>query len=122
MQIHWHHMGDLSAQRRSHIEARLRQLAAEHDDLIDVRIGGDGGVEDRFRPRRVRIAAQARRKELVAVREADSMGEAVTEVLCAFERELRKLRERRQRRVSRSTDALRWRDSELQESAELQAH
>jgi len=122
MQIHWHHMGDLSARRRGDMEARLRQLASEHDDLIDVRIGGDHSLEDRFRPRRVRIAAQARRKELVAVREAGSVVEAANDVLYAFERELRKLRARRQSRSARDGSTMRWRFHEDASAAESQTH
>jgi len=98
MEIHWHSMRSLSDQKYHEVEARLHQLAAEHRDLVDIRIGCKRSGQSRHGIKRVRIAGQARGTSIVAVRDSESLHAATTEVLDAFERELRKLRSRRQRR------------------------
>jgi len=102
MKIHWHRMTSLSHEKHSEIEMRLLQLAAEHRDLIDIRIAGKQNGQPRRGIQRVRLAGPARGTAIVAVRDSDSLHVATNEVLDAFERELRKLRSRRMRREERS--------------------
>ena len=41
MQIHWSHVDKVDPEEREAIEARIRELAEGHNDLIDVRIVGE---------------------------------------------------------------------------------
>ena len=63
MEIHWNHLENLTPVERSAIEERLRKLAAEHDDLIDVRIVGRSTRHHRHGAQEVRIACLARGKQ-----------------------------------------------------------
>jgi cold shock CspA family protein/ribosome-associated translation inhibitor RaiA len=98
VQIRWSHLDEVEADERSAVERRLMQLAEGHDDLIEVRVIGRGSRHHRRGAREVRIAARARGRELVAARTRDVAGLALNEALDAFEREVLKLRSRRQDR------------------------
>ena len=100
MEIHWVHADDLSEEEREATEARIRALAEGHADLIDVRITAVSGAHHEHGDKEVRIACQARGRELVASRTRADVGLALNEVLDAFEREVRRLRERRRDRRS----------------------
>ncbi|MDJ0867411.1 MAG: cold shock domain-containing protein [Myxococcota bacterium] len=103
MEIHWRDMQDIEPAERDAIEARLRGLAEGHSDLIDVRISGRRTGHHRHGDQEVRITCQARGKELVAARTRADLGLALNEVIDAFEREVRRLRDRRtDRRADRS--------------------
>jgi cold shock CspA family protein/ribosome-associated translation inhibitor RaiA len=88
-------MDEVEPAARDAIERRLQELASRQDDLIDVRITGRETGHHRHGAREVRITCMARGRELVAARTRDETGLALDEALDVFERELRRLRERR---------------------------
>jgi len=98
MQIHWTHMQEIEDALRSKVESRLRSLAEGRSDLIDVRITGKSTEHHRHGDREVRIVCQARGTEIVAVRTRPDLDQALQEALQAFEREVRKVRDRRSER------------------------
>lgn len=100
MEIHWRNVEDIRDEERQAIEERLRSLAAGHNDLIDVRIAAKPTRHHRRGGQEVTIACQARGKELVAARTREEVSLALHEALDAFEREVRRLRDRRTRRRS----------------------
>ena len=95
MEIHWDQIEEIQPRQREAIEARIRELASEHDDLIDVRIVARGTRHHRHGGREVGITCLARGKEIVAKRTREDFVLALDEALDAFEREVRKLRARR---------------------------
>ena len=95
MEIHWDHLEDVPAEQRQAIDVRIRELAEGHEDLIDVRIVGKPTHHHRHGGHEVYIACQARGKEIVARRTREDVALALDEVMDAFEREVRKLRDRR---------------------------
>jgi len=99
VQIHWHQMTDLGAPERDAIEQRLQSLAEEHGDLFDVRISAAQPHHQRRGPVHVRIVAQVKGHELVSSHDAEQLSIATGTALDVFERELRKLRDRRQDRT-----------------------
>jgi ribosomal subunit interface protein len=100
MEIHWTHFEALSDEQREAVESRIRALAEGHSDLIDVRLMARTSGHHRHGQQEVRLACQARGKELVVRREREEIARALDEVLDEFEREVRKLRERRRERRS----------------------
>jgi ribosome-associated translation inhibitor RaiA len=102
VEIHWTNLDGLEEKDRQGAEVRFRKLAASHDDLIDLRITGKKNGRRAPASDEVRIACQARGREIVAARSADQMGRALHDAIEAFEREVWRLRERRRdRRVGR---------------------
>jgi len=102
LQIHWRNCDELSEEQRRNAEQRLQKLAADHTDLIDVRISGKTTGHHRRGGQEIRIVCMARGKELVAARTREDMGKAFNEALDAFEREVWRMREKRQdKRVER---------------------
>lgn len=95
MEIHWVHGAHLSDEERRAAEERIRALEEGHSDLIDVRITARTSGHHKHGDKEVRIVCEARGKELVAARTRDDVGLALNEVLDAFEREVRRLRDRR---------------------------
>jgi cold shock CspA family protein/ribosome-associated translation inhibitor RaiA len=95
MQIHWIHTDELSDEQREVAEARLHALAEGHSDLIDVRIAAHASAHHRRGDREIRIACQARGTDLLATRSADELAAALDEALDVFEREVRRLRDKR---------------------------
>jgi cold shock CspA family protein/ribosome-associated translation inhibitor RaiA len=104
MQVHWVTEGDLDAEQCAVAESRLLALAEGYSDLIDVRVFARASTHHRHGGGEVRITCQARGREIVAARERADVGLALDEVLDVFEREVRKLRERR-RDLSRAQPA-----------------
>jgi cold shock CspA family protein/ribosome-associated translation inhibitor RaiA len=105
MEFHWVHAGDLSDQEREAAEARVLALSKGHTDLIDVRITARASSHHKHGDKEIRITCEARGKEIVATRSRPDAGQALNEVLDAFEREVRRLRERRiDRRNERPVD------------------
>jgi ribosomal subunit interface protein len=98
MEIHWRHVEGLDDEQRSSVEDRLRSLAADHTDLIDVRIAARPTRHHRHGGQEVRITAQARGTEIVSARTRPDLALALHDALDTFERELRRLRERRRAR------------------------
>src|SRR5262245_5286680 len=95
VQVHWHHPNELSEEIRLDAEARLQRLANGHTDLIDtwIDIALDG--HHRKGNGRVAIRCHARGTELVARGERDDAELALGEALEVFEREVKRMRERR---------------------------
>jgi ribosomal subunit interface protein len=103
MELHWHHPELFRAQDRAQTEQRLRELARDHDDLIDVRISARPSTHHRHGDQEVHIICEVRGKEIVAARTRADLGLALNEALDAFEREVdRKRDRRRQQRRGRS--------------------
>ena len=98
MEIHWFHVEELAEDQRTAAERRLETLAEGHTDLIDVRIAGKSTGHHRLGAREIRIACQARGREIVAVRTRAEISLALHDALDAFEAEVRKLRHRRRDR------------------------
>ncbi len=104
MELHWHHPEAFREQDRVLAEERIRELAREHSDLIDVRISARATAHHRHGGQEVRITCVARGKEVVAARTRPDPGRALNETLDAFEREIWRMRHRRtQRRRERPT-------------------
>jgi ribosome-associated translation inhibitor RaiA len=95
MNLHWVRPEDFGAEQRRIAEMRLEKLAREHDDLVDVRIAARPTEHHRHGGQEVRITCEARRKDIVAARTRADAGLALNEALDAFEREVRRMRDRR---------------------------
>ena len=100
MEIHWVHAGDLSEDERGAAEERIRALGEGQTDLIDVRITARGTGHHKHGDKEVRIVCEARGREIVAARSREDLGLSLNEALDAFEREVRRMRERRSERRS----------------------
>ena len=98
MEIHWTNLDDLRKKDRQGAEVRLRKLQASHNDLIDLRITGKKNGHRAHASEEVRIACQARGREIVAARSADQVGRALHDAMEAFEKEVWRLRKRRSNR------------------------
>lgn len=96
MNIQWRNLNEIREAERRAIEKRLEALAEEHGDLIDVQIAANPTAHHRHGGQEVRISGHVRGRDLVAARSRDDLGLALNETLDAFERELRRLRERRE--------------------------
>jgi ribosomal subunit interface protein len=95
MEFHWVSPGLVGEAERDAAEARIAELAEGHTDLIDVRITLRETGHHRHGAQEVRITCDARGKEIVAARTRPDAGLALNEALDAFEREVRRMRERR---------------------------
>jgi cold shock CspA family protein/ribosome-associated translation inhibitor RaiA len=95
MQIHWRNLDEIREEEREAAERKLRALANGHSDLIDVRIAARPNNHHRHGGQEVRIACQARGREIVAARTRPEIGLALNEAVDAFVREVRRLRDRR---------------------------
>lgn len=98
MQIHWTDFESVSLAQRQAVERRLVALADERGDLIDVRLVAHSTNHHRLGAKEVRIVCQARGAEIVASCEAAELGRALGEAVDEFEREVRRVRERRRAR------------------------
>ena len=94
MQIHWDDLGEIDEGVRGEVEARLRRLVAQHDDVLAVRIAGQSSRHHRQGGREVHITARAKGRELAASRSGVDLGAALHDAVDAFARELRHLRAR----------------------------
>lgn len=105
MEIHWVHAKGFGDEERTLAEDRIRGLAGDHTDLIDVRITAHESSHHRHGGQEVRITCQARGQELVAARTRPDAGQALNEALDAFEREVWRMRHKRtQERTSRPAE------------------
>ena len=95
MEIHWVNPGLFRESDRSLVEERIRELTQGHSDVIDVRIAARQTGHHRHGGQEVRITCEARGKEIVAARARPDAGLALNEAMDVFERELRRLRDRR---------------------------
>jgi len=102
MEMHWHHPEGFREEDRRAAEERIRELARDRTDLIDVRISGRPTAHHRRGGHEVRITCEARGRETVAARTRPDAGLALNEALDAFEREVWRMRHRRtQQRAER---------------------
>lgn len=97
MQIHWHNTDAIGASQREAVESRLQALAADHTDLIDVWIRAKETGHHRHGGQEIHISCQARGADIVAKRTRPDLGLALDEALDAFAREVRRLRDRREK-------------------------
>src|SRR5512147_1347729 len=95
MQIHWRNLDEIRDEERDAAERKLRALENGHNDLIDLRVSARPSSHHRHGGHEVRIACQARGKEIVAARTRPEIGLALNEAVDAFVREVRRLRDRR---------------------------
>lgn len=95
MEFHWHHPDVFRQEDRLAAEKRIRELARDRTDLIDVRIAARPTEHHRHGGHEVRITCEARGKEIVAARTRPDAGGALNEALDAFEREVWRMRHRR---------------------------
>ena len=98
MEIHWLNTDAFLPADMRKAEQRIGSLAEAATDVIDVRIGARPSGHHRHGGQEVRITCEARGREIVAARTRPDIGQALNEALDAFERELRKLRDRRAER------------------------
>jgi CspA family cold shock protein len=94
MEIHWTHLDEIPERQRLACEERLRALAEERSELIQVRIVGRQSRHHRHGEREVTIASKIRGREIVATRQRPDLGEALDLALDVFEREVHRLHER----------------------------
>ena len=94
MEIHWRNLSTLDETLRARVEERLRALAADRDDVIDFHIAAKTTRHHVHGGSEVSVRASARGKDLVASRMRPDLAQALAEALDAFERELRRFRER----------------------------
>jgi len=98
MEIHWHGAKSLADAEREAAEERLRALAADRTDLVDLRISVRSTAHHRHGGREVSIACEARGQKIVASRTRPDLRLALNEALDAFEREVWRMRHRRAQR------------------------
>ena len=65
MEIHWVHAGEFEEEQRSAVEARVRRLAGEKRDLMDVRILVRESCHHQHGDAEVRLTCDARGREIV---------------------------------------------------------
>jgi ribosome-associated translation inhibitor RaiA len=96
VQIHWTGFDAAVTQaQRDAVERRIVALGAERGDLIDVRLVARQTKHHRLGGREIRIVCQARGAEIVAGCERLELGRALDEAVDDFEREVRRVRDRR---------------------------
>jgi cold shock CspA family protein/ribosome-associated translation inhibitor RaiA len=95
MEIHWVHPEHFREEERRLAEERIRELARDRTDLIDVRISAKPTGHHVHGGHEVRITCEARGKEIVAARTRADTSVALNETLDVFEREIWRLRHRR---------------------------
>jgi ribosomal subunit interface protein len=102
MQIHWRKADQLSDVERDLARERIESLARGHDDLIDVWIDIEpSSTHHRMGAERVSIRAQVRGATIVAHAEDAQLRPALRAALDKFDREIWRLRHKRQdRRVA----------------------
>jgi len=98
MDIHWDDLGEVSEKQRESIEARLRRLTAQHDDVLSIRIAGHASQHHRHGGREVHITAEAKGRRIAASRGAADLAQALHDALDVFSRELRRSRARQSAR------------------------
>jgi ribosome-associated translation inhibitor RaiA len=98
VEIHWTNLDGIDEKDRQDAEERFRRLAESHNDLIDLRITGKKNGREPHASEEVRIACQARGREIVAARSSHQVGKALHDAIEAFEGEVWRLRERRRER------------------------
>lgn len=101
MEIRWNGLDEISALEKGRIEARLASLEEGHRDLIDVRIAARPTNHHRHGGQEIHITCDARGQRIVATRAREELGLSLNEALDAFEREVRRMRDKRLDRSTR---------------------
>jgi cold shock CspA family protein len=105
IQIHWDHLNEISDAARDAAEARLRALAAQHDDLLSLRLSGRTSAHHRRGDREVRIVGKAKGRDFFVSRVRPDLGLALHDALDAFVHEVRNVRSRRVARTPQRSDS-----------------
>jgi ribosome-associated translation inhibitor RaiA len=100
MQIHWRNADPISAEARRATDARIERLAQGHRDLVDVWVDVAQDQSPLRGAEQVAIRCQARGTQLVAHGYAAEPEMALRDALQTFEREVKRMRERRESRRS----------------------
>ena len=95
MQLHWVHPEAFHERDRQSAIERIEMLAHDCSDLIDVRITAQTTGHHRHGHKEVRIVCDASGQEIIASRTRSDAALALGEALDVFEREVRRMRERR---------------------------
>ena len=93
-EIQWAGLSEFDGNEKDRAEARLERLADGHNDLIDLRISGQGTGHHRHGGQRVCITCHAGTHKIVAARTEPDQGLALNEALDVFEREVHRMREK----------------------------
>ena len=101
MEIHWSGLDEIGASEKERVEERIESLVEGHQDLIDVRIAARSTNHHRHGGQEVHITCEARGQQIVAARAREDLGLSLNEALDAFEREVRRMREKRLERSTR---------------------
>lgn len=105
IQIHWDHLSEISEAAKDRAEARLRALAAQHDDLLSLRVSGRTSAHHRHGGHEVRIVGKAKGHDFFVSRVRPELGRALHDALDAFVHEVRGLRSRRVARTPQRSDS-----------------
>ena len=95
MEVRWVGLSEFDGYEKDRAEARLERLADRHNDLMDVRIIGQGTGHHRHGGQRVCITCHAGTHKIVAARTRPDWGIALNEVVAIFERAVHQMREKR---------------------------
>ncbi len=102
MDIQWHVVTQLDADRREAAEARILKLKEGQKDLIHIVVRVEGSNHHQHGNAEVKIRCQAKGRELIVQEKGEEPEIALTRAVDVFEREVRKLRaKRRDHRVGR---------------------
>ena len=104
IEIHWDHLNGVSEAARTRAEERLRALAAQHDDLLSLRVSGRTSAHHRRGDREVRIVGKAKGRDFFVSRVRPELGRALHDALDAFVHEVRNLRSRLAARTPQRSD------------------
>jgi len=105
LRIHWDHMEEVADEKRTAAEDRLRTLAAQHDDLLSLRVSGHHSAHHRRGDREVRIVAKGKGRDLFVSRVQPDLSHALHDAIDAFTREIRNVRSRRVARPAQRADS-----------------
>jgi cold shock CspA family protein len=94
VQVHWHRPDLFTNAERQAAESRLRVLAAESDDLLEVRIAARPSLHHRRGAQEVAIIGAEPWTDVVVSRLGRDVRTALSEAIDAFERRVRRRRER----------------------------
>ena len=100
VQIHWRNPHAVSAEEREAVEDRIHGLAEGHSDLIDIWIDLEESTHHRRGADSVTLRCQARGTEIVTHGQGDEPTPALRIALDTFERDVKRMRERRTDRRS----------------------
>ena len=95
MDIQWHVVTDLDANRREWAEARIRKLGEGTKDLIHVVVHVEGSNHHQHGAAEAKIRCQAKGREVIAHERDEEPEIALGRAVEVFEREVRNMRAKR---------------------------